>query len=181
MSAEGQERSAGRKAWRLPGLSTVTIQLTYAAITGRRRARIDYHGHNVQSRVVMKINLTSIPVQDQDRALSFYTEKVGFVKREDVPMGEHRWLTVVSPEGAEGVELLLEPLGFEPAREFYRALYEAGIPVTSFESADLESEVQRLKACGVAFRGEVQDMGGVKVAIFDDTCGNLVCLTQPIA
>ncbi len=159
----------------------VIIQLTYVAITDRGGQLTDYRGNKLRSRVVMKINLTSVPVQDQDRALSFYTEKVGFVKKEDVPMGEHRWLTVVSPEGAEGVELLLEPLGFEPAKEFYRALYEAGIPVTSFESVDLDSEVQRMKARGVAFRGEVQDMGSVKVAIFDDTCGNLVCLTQRIA
>ena len=129
----------------------------------------------------MKINLTSIPVQDQEKALSFYTEKLGFVKKEDVPMGEHRWLTVISPEGADGVELLLEPLGFEPAKDFYKALYEAGIPVTSFESNDLDSEVRRLKGLGVAFRGDTQDMGNVKVVIFDDTCGNLVCLTQRIA
>jgi len=129
----------------------------------------------------MKINLTSIPVQDQERALSFYTGKLGFVKKEDVPMGEHRWLTVVSPEGADGVELLLEPLGFEPAIDFYKALYDAGIPVTSFESDDLDREVEQLKALGVEFRGDAQDMGNVRVVTFDDTCGNLVCLTQRIA
>ncbi|MEE4163098.1 MAG: VOC family protein [Woeseiaceae bacterium] len=129
----------------------------------------------------MQINLTSIPVRDQERALSFYTEKLGFEKKEDVPMGEHRWLTVVSPEGPEGVELLLEPLGFEPARDFYKALYEAGIPVTSFESADLDREVEQLRALGVDFRGDPQDMGNVRVVMFDDTCGNLVCLTQRIA
>jgi catechol 2,3-dioxygenase-like lactoylglutathione lyase family enzyme len=129
----------------------------------------------------MKINLTSLPVQDQERALSFYTEKLGFKKKEDVPMGEHRWLTVISPEGADGVELLLEPLAFEPAKTFYRALYDAGIPVTSFESADLDSEVERLKEAGVAFRGDPQDMGNVRVVIFDDTCGNLVCLTERTA
>ncbi len=129
----------------------------------------------------MKINLTSIPVHDQDKALSFYTDKLGFVKKEDVPMGEHRWLTVVSPEGADGVELLLEPLGFEPAKSFYSALYDAGIPVTSFESAELDSEVERLKERGVVFRGDAKEMGNVKVAIFDDTCGNLVCLTQRLA
>jgi catechol 2,3-dioxygenase-like lactoylglutathione lyase family enzyme len=128
----------------------------------------------------MRINLTSIPVEDQAKALSFYTEKLGFVKKEDVPMGEHRWLTVTSPEGADGVELLLEPLGFEPAKTFYKALYEAGIPVTSFESADLDSEVEKLRELGVAFRGDPQDMGNVRMVIFDDTCGNLVCLTQRI-
>lgn len=129
----------------------------------------------------MKINLTSIPVRDQAAALAFYTEKLGFVKKEDVPMGEHRWLTVVSPEGAEGVELLLEPLGFEPAKDFYGALYEAGIPATSFESDDLDGEVERLKAKGVEFRGDAQDMGNTRVVVFDDTCGNLVCLTQRLA
>ena len=129
----------------------------------------------------MRINLTSIPVDDQAKALSFYTEKLGFVKKEDVPMGEHRWLTVTSPEGAEGVELLLEPLGFEPAKTFYKALYEAGIPVTSFESADLDTEVEKLRERGVAFRGDPQDMGNVRLVIVDDTCGNLVCLTQRIA
>ena len=82
----------------------------------------------------MKINLTSVMVTDQQQALDFYTEKLGFVKNQDVPMGEHRWLTVVSPEGAEGVELLLEPLGFEPAADFQRQLYKAGIPFASFES-----------------------------------------------
>jgi catechol 2,3-dioxygenase-like lactoylglutathione lyase family enzyme len=130
---------------------------------------------------MMRINLTSIPVQDQEKALSFYTETLGFVKKEDMPMGEHRWLTVVSPEGADGVELLLEPLGFEPAKTFYKALYDAGIPVTSFESVDLDTEVARLKGLGVSFRGDAQNMGNVKVVIFDDTCGNLVCLTQRIA
>ena len=96
-------------------------------------------------------------------------------------MGEHRWLTVISPEGADGVELLLEPRGFEPSRDYYAALYEAGIPATSFESSDLDSEVEQLKSRGVVFRGEPQDMGNVKIAIFEDTCGNLICLTQRIA
>lgn len=126
----------------------------------------------------MKINLTSIPVDDQERALAFYTGTLGFVKKEDVPMGEHRWLTVTSPEGAHGVELLLEPLGFEPAKAYYGALFEAGIPVASFESDDLHGEFERLRAHGVVFRGDPQDMGNVRVAIFEDTCGNLVCLTQ---
>jgi catechol 2,3-dioxygenase-like lactoylglutathione lyase family enzyme len=126
----------------------------------------------------MKINLTSVMVTDQQQALDFYTEKLGFVKNQDVPMGEHRWLTVVSPEGAEGVELLLEPLGFEPAADFQRQLYEAGIPFASFESADLDKEWQTLKDQGVVFRGEPQEMGGVRMVVFDDTVGNLVCLVE---
>ena len=126
----------------------------------------------------MKINLSGIPVQDQAKALAFYTEKLGFVKKEDVPMGEHRWLTVTSPEGAEGVELLLEPLGFPPSKDYYKALYEAGIPAMSFESADLGSEIEKLKGLGVEFKGEPQDMGTVRFVMFDDTCENLICLTE---
>jgi len=126
----------------------------------------------------MKITLTSIPVGDQEQALKFYTEKLGFVKKEDISMGEHRWLTVISPQGVEGVELLLEPLGFPPARDYYRALYEAGIPVAQFVSEDLDSELERLKRLGVVFRGDPQEMEGLKFVTFEDSCGNLICLTQ---
>ncbi|MBE0644175.1 MAG: VOC family protein [Bacteroidetes bacterium] len=129
----------------------------------------------------MKITLTSIPVRDQAAALTFYTEKLGFVKKADIPMGEHRWLTVISPQGAEGVELLLEPLGFPPAKEYYKALYEASIPVAQFDTDDLDSEVERMKESGVVFRGEPVEMDGVRFVIFDDTCGNLVCLTQNVS
>lgn len=128
----------------------------------------------------MKITLTSIPVQDQEAALTFYTEKLGFLKKTDVPMGEYRWLTVASPEGAVGVELLLEPLGFPPAKDYYQALFEAGIPAAQFESDDLAGEVERMKQAGVIFRGEPQEMGEVKFVMFEDTCGNLICLTQKI-
>lgn len=128
----------------------------------------------------MKITLTGIPVDDQERALAFYTEKLGFVKKEDIPMGEHRWLTVISPQGAEGVELLLEPLGFAPAKEYYKSLFEAGIPVAQFESDDLDSEIERMKEFGVIFRGEAQEMGEVRFITFEDTCGNLICLTQKV-
>jgi len=129
----------------------------------------------------MKISLTSVPVKDQDHALKFYTEILGFEKKEDSPMGEHRWLTVVSPEGAEGVELLLEPLGFPPAVEYQQALFSAGIPVTAFQTDDLKSELNRLKELGVKFRGEPQKMDGVEMVVFEDTCGNLICLAQPNA
>lgn len=129
----------------------------------------------------MKITLTSVPVRDQEHALNFYTEKLGFVKKLDLPVGEYRWLTVVSPEGADGVELLLEPLGFEPAREYQDALFNAGIPATSFETDDLDSEVKRLRAEGVVLRGEPQEMDGVLMITFEDTCGNLICLVQPKA
>jgi catechol 2,3-dioxygenase-like lactoylglutathione lyase family enzyme len=126
----------------------------------------------------MKITLTGITVDDQAKALEFYTEKLGFIKKEDIPMGEHRWLTVVSPEGVDGVELLLEPLGFPPAEDFQRALYEANIPCTQFESSDIGAEYERLKALGVTFRGEPKTFDNVSYVSFEDTCGNLVMLTQ---
>ena len=93
-------------------------------------------------------------------------------------MGEHRWLTVTSPDGAEGVELLLEPLGFPPSVEYYKSLYESGIPAMQFESSDIDAEIERLTSLGVVFRGEPQAMGDVRFVMFEDTCGNLICLTQ---
>lgn len=98
----------------------------------------------------------------------------------DIPMGEYRWLTVTSPEGIKGVELVLEPMGFPPARDYQKALYEAGIPLTAFLTDDIAGEVQRLKARGVVFRGEPQEMGPIKSVIFEDTCGNLINLVQPL-
>ena len=127
----------------------------------------------------MKISLTSVPVDNQAKALEFYTQKLGFRKKEDSPMGEHRWLTVISPEGVEGVELLLEPTSFPPAAEYQKALYEAGIPATAFQTHDLDTEVGKLRELGVVFRGETQQMDDVAIAIFEDTCGNLICLAQP--
>ena len=128
----------------------------------------------------MRINLSSVLVDDQEKALKFYTQKLGFVKMADIPMGEYRWLTVTSPEGSKGVELVLEPMGFPPAREYQKALYEAGIPLTAFLTDDIAGEVQRLKASGVVFRGEPQETGPIKSVIFEDTCGNLINLVQPI-
>lgn len=122
----------------------------------------------------MKIRLTSVLVNDQTSALDFYTNVLGFDKKQDIPMGEYRWLTVVSPEGPDDVELVLEPLGFPPAVTYQKALYEAGIPLTAFAVADVEIEYERLKSFGVAFKGEPQESGGTKVAVFDDTCGNLI-------
>jgi predicted enzyme related to lactoylglutathione lyase len=127
----------------------------------------------------MKITLASIFVEDQDRALRFYTDVLGFDKKHDIPMGEFRWLTVTSPEGVSGVELVLEPMAFPPARVYQKALYDAGIPATAFMSADIKAEFQRLKAQGVKFRGEPTKMGPVIVVLFEDTCGNLINLVQP--
>ena len=127
----------------------------------------------------MRINLASVIVDDQEKALKFYTEKLGFVKKTDMPIGEYRWITVTSPDGPDGVELVLEPMGFPPAREYQKALYEAGIPITAFLSDDLQKEYSMLKARGVVFRSEPQAMGSITSVLFEDTCGNLINLVQP--
>ena len=129
----------------------------------------------------MQITLSSILVEDQDRALQFYTDILGFQKKHDIPMGQFRWLTLTSPEGVAGVELVLEPIAFPPARVYQKALYDAGIPATAFISTNIDTEVQRLKARGVRFRGEPTKTGPVTVALFEDTCGNLINLVQPAA
>ncbi|MCU0500194.1 MAG: VOC family protein [Anaerolineae bacterium] len=129
----------------------------------------------------MQIKFVSITVADQDSALHFYTTVLGFEKMADIPMGEFRWLTVCSPEGMAGVELVLEPLAFSPARTYQRALFEAGIPATAFITNDIAAEVQRLKARGVKFRGEPTNMGPITTVVFEDTCGNLINLVQPAA
>lgn len=127
----------------------------------------------------MQIRLSSVLVDDQEKALRFYTEVLGFEKKEDVPVGPHRWLTVTAPDGADGVELVLEPMAFPPARTYQEALFQAGIPITAFMTTDIESEYRRLQERGVVFRGEPQQMGPVTVALFEDTCGNLINLVQP--
>ena len=127
----------------------------------------------------MEIRLSSVMVDDQDKALEFYTDVLGFVKKTDIPMGEFRWLTVTAPEGSEGVELVLEPMGFPPAKTYQKALFEAGIPLTAFLTSDIQSEFKRLKDCGVIFRGEPKDMGPITAVLFEDTCGNLINLVQP--
>ena len=127
----------------------------------------------------MQITLSSIMVEDQDRALRFYTDILGFKKKHDIPMGQFRWLTVTSPEGAAGVELVLEPMAFPPARVYQKALFDAGIPATAFISRDIKAEVQRLESLGVRFRGEPTQMGPITAVLFEDTCGNLINLVQP--
>jgi catechol 2,3-dioxygenase-like lactoylglutathione lyase family enzyme len=129
----------------------------------------------------MQIKLASVLVDDQEKALRFYTEVLGFEKKNDIPLGPYRWLTVSSPEGVEGVELVLEPIGFPPAAAYQQALFEAGIPVTAFITTDIHAEYRRLKAAGVNFRGEPQQMGTIIAVMFEDTCGNLVNLVQPLA
>ena len=122
----------------------------------------------------MKINLTSVLVDDQAKALAFYTEKLGFAKKHDIPIGEHRWLTVVSPEDPDGVELVLEPDQHPAVRPFKEALVADGIPFTSFAVDDVHKEYERLTALGVRFTQEPTQMGPVTTAVLDDTCGNLI-------
>ena len=125
----------------------------------------------------MRINLSSVLVDDQEKALRFYTEVLGFVKKTEVPLGEHRWLTVVSPEDPDGVELVLEPDSHPAVRPFKEALVTDGIPFPSFAVADVHAEFDRLTGLGVRFTQEPAQMGPVTTAVLDDTCGNLIQLT----
>lgn len=123
----------------------------------------------------MRINVTSVLVDDQDKALAFYTEVLGFQKKTEIPLGAGaRWLTVVSPEQPDGTELLLEPDGHPAAKPFKEALVRDGIPFTSFAVDDVQAEYERLRAAGVRFTQEPLAMGPVTTAVLDDTCGNLI-------
>ena len=126
----------------------------------------------------MKINLTSIHVDDQDKALRFYTEVLGFVKKHDFPVGEFKWLTVVSPEGPDDIELLLEPNDNPVAKAYQQGIFEQSIPHAAFAVHDIHEEYERLKKLGVAFTMEPTPAGPVIRAVFDDTCGNLILLYQ---
>ncbi|MCL3994518.1 MULTISPECIES: VOC family protein [Streptomyces] len=126
----------------------------------------------------MKIHLTNVFVDDQDKALRFYTEVLGFVKKHDVPLGEDRWLTVVSPEDPHGTELLLEPSGHPAVRPYKTALVQDGIPAASFAVDDVRAEFDRLRRLGVRFTQEPLETGTVTTAVLDDTCGNLIQLVH---
>ena len=126
----------------------------------------------------MRIVVTSVLVDDQDKALRFYTDVLGFIKKYDVPLGEARWLTVVSPDDPDGVELLLEPDSHPAIKPFKQALVEDGIPFTSFDVNDVDAEYKRLVGAGVRFTQPPVDMGPVTTAVFDDTCGNLIQMAQ---
>lgn len=129
----------------------------------------------------MRVTVLSIPVLDQQKALDFYTQKLGFLKKVDTPLGGgNRWLTLVSKEAQDGPELLLEPapLHFEPARVYQEALFAAGIPWTQFDVDDVQKEYDRLLALGVRFSMGPTEMGPVKVVVLDDTCGNHIQLVE---
>ncbi|MCZ7413820.1 MULTISPECIES: VOC family protein [unclassified Streptomyces] len=126
----------------------------------------------------MRIHLTSVFVDDQEKALRFYTDVLGFVAKHDVPLGEDRWLTVVSPDDPDGTELLLEPSGHPAVGPYRAALVRDGIPAASFAVDDVQAEFDRLRALGVGFTQEPLEMGGVTTAVLDDTCGNLIQLLR---
>ena len=127
----------------------------------------------------MQLKFISMMVDDQSKALAFYTDVLGFEKMADLPFGEYRWLTVTSPDGMHGVELVLEPIAFEPARVYQRALFDAGVPASAFISTDIHADFARLSAAGVVFRGAPTVMGPITAVLFEDTCGNLINLVQP--
>lgn len=126
----------------------------------------------------MRINLASILVDDQEKALRFYTEILGFTPKNDIPMGGARWITVVSPEDPDGTELVLEPDGHPAVKPFKEALVADGIPFTSFAVEDARAEYERLAGLGVRFTQEPVAMGPVITAVLDDTCGNLIQIAQ---
>jgi catechol 2,3-dioxygenase-like lactoylglutathione lyase family enzyme len=126
----------------------------------------------------MRIYLTSVLVDDQDKALRFYTDVLGFIKKTDIPVGEARWLTVVAPDQPDGPELVLEPDAHPAAKPFKAALVADGIPATSFAVEDVHAEFQRLRGRGVRFTQDPVDMGAVTTAVFDDTCGNLIQIAK---
>ena len=126
----------------------------------------------------MRITHTSVHVEDQEKALRFYTDVLGFVKKEDIPVGQFRWLTVVSPEGPDGAELLLEPNDNPAAQAYQQALVEQGIPGHMFTVDDVQAEYERLRGLGVVFTAEPVQAGPVIIAVMNDTCGNLIQIVQ---
>jgi len=127
----------------------------------------------------MRIRLTSIMVEDQDKALKFYTETLGFRKKKEFPVGEYKWITVVSPEGPEELELSLEPNANPAAKTFQREMFKQGIPLAAFETSNIQKEYERLQSLGVVFTSEPKRMGPVTIAVLSDTCGNLIQLYEP--
>ena len=127
----------------------------------------------------MRLRLTSLMVNDQNHALKFYTEVLGFEKRHEIPMGAYKWLTVVSPEGPGELELSLEPNANPAGRAFQEAMFAQKIPMAAFETSDIDADYKRLSDAGVVFLSPPSQAGPVKIAVFSDTCGNLIQLYQP--
>ena len=126
----------------------------------------------------MRITHTGVFVSDQDKALKFYTETLGFVKKHDIPIGEFKWLTVVSPDDPDGTELLLEPNDNPVSKTYQKGIFDQGIPAALFSVTDIRAEYEKLKSLGVTFTMEPTEVGGVTIAILDDTCGNLIQILQ---
>ncbi len=126
----------------------------------------------------MQIKFVGLPVEDQDKALAFYTGVVGLIKAADIDMGQTRFLTVAGEDGFEGGQIVLEPTDFPPKAAYQQAMFAAGAPVLSLNTRDIRSDVARLRAKGVAFRGDPQDLGPIVSVLFEDTCGNLVHLVE---
>lgn len=126
----------------------------------------------------MRISYTSVFVGDQAKALEFYTEILGFIKKQDLPVGKFRWLTVVSPDDPDGAELLLEPDDNPVSRAYQKGIFAQGIPAALFSVENVRTEYERLESLGVAFTTPPTETGGVTIAVFDDTCGNLVQIVQ---
>jgi catechol 2,3-dioxygenase-like lactoylglutathione lyase family enzyme len=129
----------------------------------------------------MKITTAVLLVDNQDKALQFYVGKLGFKKKSDINMGPFRWLTVSVPEGASDMEIYFEPTDFPPAKTYQKARFDAGIPIFAFTSSDIHAEYERLTRLGVVFRSEPKNLGAILSAEFEDTCGNLIHLVQPLA
>jgi catechol 2,3-dioxygenase-like lactoylglutathione lyase family enzyme len=126
----------------------------------------------------MRIKIASIFVDDQDKALRFYTEKLGFIKKNDIPAGDFRWLTIVSADAPEGMELLLEPNAHKAAAAYQKAIFLDSIPATVLFVDDIQKEYERLKQLGIEFTTEPTKTGPVTIAVFNDTCGNLIQLVE---
>jgi glyoxylase I family protein len=128
----------------------------------------------------MRIRLTSIMVNDQDHALKFYTEVLGFQKKHEIPMGPYKWLTVTAPDGPNELELSIEPNANPAAKTFQEAMFAQKIPLAAFETSDIDADYNRMRSLGVVFLSEPKQTGPVKIAVFSDTCGNLIQLYQPV-
>ena len=142
--------------------------------------RCDAEFYGKLNRPKMKITVTSVMVNDQAKALKFYTELLGFQKKRDIPLGDDSWLTVVSSEQPDGVELLLEPAKFEPSRVYQKALFDADIPCMIFSVDNIQKEYERLSGLGIKFSMQPTQMGIASLAVFDDTCGNKIQIAQTL-